>query len=313
MRWTRPCPTWSDSAACQRWNRWCIQVAMLCAGCDGGQHTVDQRSAAGCCAGCLPCFEDGCSRHHLPAEKCGRRCSSTDAVSGQDGLAAILRRCAARRYRRYGRVCCCCCRLVSRCLRFYNLRFIGRGKKPLAHPSLLPLIFRRYRTERRPTRTRQMSAAALAPPRRPLVKASHAGVLQRSAAPQQRGQLVGPVRAAHQVRQAHVHLDAAVLGAGSPSRAGEGSGPARRGCTCERERSRVGCDRPTTSPKGARRARTARGELAKLRGRKRAPCAHARTHAEASHRAARRLPSGTRPADQPTAAGVPRTAGHTCS
>ncbi len=136
MRWTRPCPTWSDSAACQRR---CIQVAMLCAGCDGGQHTVDQRSAAGCCAGCLPCFEDGCSRHHLPAEKCGRRCSSTDAVSGQDGLAAILRRCAARRYRRYGRVCCCCRRLVSRCLRFYNLRFIGRGKKPLAHPSLLPL------------------------------------------------------------------------------------------------------------------------------------------------------------------------------
>ena len=99
-----------------------------------------------------------------------------------------------------------------------------------------------------------------------------------------------------------------VLGAGSPSRAGEVSGPARRGCTCERERSRVGCDRPTTSPKGARRARTARRELAKLRGRKRAPCAHARTHAEASHRAARRLPSGTRPADQPTAAGVPRTA-----
>ena len=100
----------------------------------------------------------------------------------------------------------------------------------------------------------------------------------------------------------------AVLGAGSPSRAGEGSGPARRGCTCERERSRVGCDRPTTSPKGARRARTARRELAKLRGRKWAPCAHACTHAEASHRAARRLPSGTRPADQPTAAGVPRTA-----
>ena len=103
-----------------------------------------------------------------------------------------------------------------------------------------------------------MSAAALAPPRRPLVKASHAGVLQRSAAPQQRGQLVGPVRAAHQVRQAHVHLDAAVLGAGSPSRAGEGSGPARRGCTCERERSRVGCDRPTTSPKGARQSAHAR-------------------------------------------------------
>ena len=88
MRWTRPCPTWSDSAACQRR---CIQVAMLCAGCDGGQHTVDQRSAAGCCAGCLPCFEDGCSRHHLPAEKCGRRCSSTDASTWQDGLVAILR------------------------------------------------------------------------------------------------------------------------------------------------------------------------------------------------------------------------------
>ena len=64
---------------------------MLCAGCDGGQHTVDQRSAAGCCAGCLPCFEDGCSRHHLPAEKCGRRCSSTDASTWQDGLVAILR------------------------------------------------------------------------------------------------------------------------------------------------------------------------------------------------------------------------------
>ena len=88
MRWTRPCPTYSDSADC---HRRCIQVAMLCAGCDGGQHTVDQRSAAGCCAGCLPCFEDGCSRHHLPAEKCGRRCSSTDASTWQDGLVAILR------------------------------------------------------------------------------------------------------------------------------------------------------------------------------------------------------------------------------
>ena len=49
-----------------------------------------------------------------------------------------------------------------------------------------------------------------------------------------------------------------VLGAGSPSRAGEGSGPVRRGCTCERERSRVGCDRPTTSPKGARQSAHAR-------------------------------------------------------
>ena len=137
MRWTRPCPTYCDSAAC---HRQCIQDAMLCAGCDGGQHTVDQHTAAGCCAGRMPRIADACSSCGLDTEKCGRRCSSTDAVSGQDGLAAILRRCAARRYRRYGRVCCCCCRLVSRRLRFYKLRFIGRGKKPLAHPSLLPLI-----------------------------------------------------------------------------------------------------------------------------------------------------------------------------
>ena len=104
-----------------------------------GQYTVDQDTTAGCCAGRMPRIADACSSCGLDTEKCGRRCSSTDAVSGQDGLAAILRRCAARRYRRYGRVCCCCRRLVSRCLRFYNLRFIGRGKKPLAHPSLLPL------------------------------------------------------------------------------------------------------------------------------------------------------------------------------
>ena len=103
-----------------------------------GQYTVDQDTTAGCCAGRMPRIADACSSCGLDTEKCGRRCSSTDAVSGQDGLAAILRRCAARRYRRYGRVCCCCRRLVSRCLRFYNLRFIGRGKKPLAHPSLLP-------------------------------------------------------------------------------------------------------------------------------------------------------------------------------
>ena len=100
MRWTRPCPTCSDSAAC---HKKCIQDAMLCAGCDGGQHTVDQPTAAGCRAGRMSRIADACSSCGLDTEKCGRRCSSTDAVSGQDGLAAILRRCAARRYRRYGR------------------------------------------------------------------------------------------------------------------------------------------------------------------------------------------------------------------
>ena len=88
MRWTRPCPTCSDSAAC---HKKCIQDAMLCAGCDGGQHTVDQHTAAGCCAGRMPRIADACSSCGLDTEKCGRRCSSTDAVSGQDGLAAILR------------------------------------------------------------------------------------------------------------------------------------------------------------------------------------------------------------------------------
>ena len=68
-----------------------IQVAMLCAECDGGQYANDQGTEVAGCAGCLPCFEDGCSRHHLPAEKCGRRCSSTDASTWQDGLVAILR------------------------------------------------------------------------------------------------------------------------------------------------------------------------------------------------------------------------------
>ena len=87
-QWTRPCPTYYDSAACHRQR---IQVAMLCAECDGGQYANDQGTAVGGCAGCLPCFEDGCSRHHLPAEKCGRRCSSTDASTWQDGLVAILR------------------------------------------------------------------------------------------------------------------------------------------------------------------------------------------------------------------------------
>ena len=88
MRWTRPCPTCSDSAAC---HKKCIQDAMLCAGCDGGQHTVDQPTAAGCRAGRMSRIADACSSCGLDTEKCGRRCSSTDAVSGQDGLAAILR------------------------------------------------------------------------------------------------------------------------------------------------------------------------------------------------------------------------------
>ena len=64
---------------------------MLCAGCDGGQHTVDQPTAAGCRAGRMSRIADACSSCGLDTEKCGRRCSSTDAVSGQDGLAAILR------------------------------------------------------------------------------------------------------------------------------------------------------------------------------------------------------------------------------
>ena len=61
-----------------------------------GQYTVDQDTTAGCCAGRMPRIADACSSCGLDTEKCGRRCSSTDAVSGQDGLAAILRRCAGR-------------------------------------------------------------------------------------------------------------------------------------------------------------------------------------------------------------------------
>ena len=88
------CPGWVEA-----WWQWhgqtgappWISFAMLCAECDGGQYANDQGTAVGGCAGCLPCFEDGCSRHHLPAEKCGRRCSSTDASTWQDGLVAILR------------------------------------------------------------------------------------------------------------------------------------------------------------------------------------------------------------------------------
>ena len=56
-----------------------------------GQYTVDQDTTAGCCAGRMPRIADACSSCGLDTEKCGRRCSSTDAVSGQDGLAAILR------------------------------------------------------------------------------------------------------------------------------------------------------------------------------------------------------------------------------
>ena len=55
-----------------------------------GQYTVDQDTTAGCCAGRMPRIADACSSCGLDTEKCGRRCSSTDAVSGQDGLAAIL-------------------------------------------------------------------------------------------------------------------------------------------------------------------------------------------------------------------------------
>ena len=68
-------------------------------------------------------------------------------------------RCA--KIQRYGRVCCCCCRLVSRRLRFYKLRFIGRGKKPLAHPSPRPLTATHAATAPRPqTRRRYESRIA---------------------------------------------------------------------------------------------------------------------------------------------------------
>ena len=56
-----------------------------------GQYTVDQDTTAGCCAGRMPRIADACSSCGLDTEKCGRRCSSTDAISGQDGRAAILR------------------------------------------------------------------------------------------------------------------------------------------------------------------------------------------------------------------------------
>ena len=56
-----------------------------------GQYTVDQDTTAGCCAGRMPRIADACSSCGLDTEKCGRRCSSTDASTWQDGLVAILR------------------------------------------------------------------------------------------------------------------------------------------------------------------------------------------------------------------------------
>ena len=104
-----------------------------------GQYTVDQDTTAGCCAGRMPRIADACSSCGLDTEKCGRRCSSTDAVSSQDGLTAILRRGALREDTEIRAGLLLLLSFVSRCLRFYNLRFIGRGKKPLTHPSPLPL------------------------------------------------------------------------------------------------------------------------------------------------------------------------------
>ena len=52
--------------------------------------SINTRPQDGCWSAC-PRFPDGCSSCGLLAEKCGRRCSSTDAISGQDGRAAILR------------------------------------------------------------------------------------------------------------------------------------------------------------------------------------------------------------------------------
>ena len=50
-----------------------------------GQHTVDQDTAAGCCAGRLQCFVDACRSCGRHADKSGRRCLSTDASAWQDG------------------------------------------------------------------------------------------------------------------------------------------------------------------------------------------------------------------------------------
>ena len=57
-----------------------------------GQHTVDQDTAAGCCAGRLQCFVDACRSCGRHADKSGRRCLSTDASAWQDGRRGHLAR-----------------------------------------------------------------------------------------------------------------------------------------------------------------------------------------------------------------------------
>ena len=47
--------------------------------------SINTRPQDGCWSAC-PRFPDGCSSCGLLAEKCGRRCSSTDAIFGQDAL-----------------------------------------------------------------------------------------------------------------------------------------------------------------------------------------------------------------------------------
>ena len=110
MRWTRPCPTCSDSAAC---HKKCIQDAMLCAGCDGGQHTVDQRSAAGCCAGCLPCFEDAAAAitYLLRSVDVGAQ-APTPALGKMASWPSCAMRCAKIQVESTGPCSRCCC-LVS--------------------------------------------------------------------------------------------------------------------------------------------------------------------------------------------------------
>ena len=57
-----------------------------------GQYTVDQDTAAGCCAGRLQCFVDACRSCGRHADKSGRRCLSTDASAWQDGRRGHLAR-----------------------------------------------------------------------------------------------------------------------------------------------------------------------------------------------------------------------------
>ena len=63
-----------------------------------GQHTVDQDTAAGCCAGRLQCFVDACRSCGRHADKSGRRCLSTDASAWQDGRRGHLCDAFARSY-----------------------------------------------------------------------------------------------------------------------------------------------------------------------------------------------------------------------